>query len=63
VDGGAHRGREDLDRERQHALERTGVHVVRFSAGEVERTLPAVLARLRAFLDSPSPLVGEGESE
>jgi very-short-patch-repair endonuclease len=58
VDGGVHRGREDADMQRQRALECTGVRFVRFSAGEVETDLHAVLARLRAFLDFPSPLVG-----
>ena len=60
VDGGVHRGRAEVDAQRQRALELTGVRFVRFSATEVERDGRAVLDRLREFLDSPSPLVGEG---
>jgi very-short-patch-repair endonuclease len=60
VDGGVHRGRAEVDAQRQRALELAGVRFVRFSATEVERDMGAVLDRLRGFLDSPSPLVGEG---
>ena len=60
VDGGVHRGRAEVDVQRQRALELTCVRFVRFSATEVERDVRAVLDRLREFLDSPSPLVGEG---
>ena len=61
VDGGVHRRRLERDGERQKALESTGVRFVRVAASDVECSLPAVLERLRVFLDSPSPLVGEGE--
>jgi very-short-patch-repair endonuclease len=63
IDGTVHRGREDIDAERQRMLERTGVRVARFSSLDVERDLPRVLHRLRELLRAPSPLVGEGESE
>ena len=62
VDGGVHRGRAEVDAQRQRALELTGVRFVRFSATEVERDVRAVLDRLREFLDSPSPLVAEHSS-
>ena len=63
IDGAAHRGRHDIDKERQRVIELSGVRVVRFSVEQVEHELSAVLSRLLRELQAPSPLVGDGESE
>jgi very-short-patch-repair endonuclease len=60
IDGSAHRGRQDLDEERQRLIERSGVRVVRFTVTDIETNLPGVLCRLSEMLAAPSPLVGEG---
>ena len=53
VDGGIHREPRVAfaDRRRQDALESLGLRVLRVSARDVERELPAVLARIRQALE------------
>jgi very-short-patch-repair endonuclease len=46
IDGNVHDGQRDRDSERQHAIEQSGVQIVRFTASEVEHDLAAVLAKL-----------------
>lgn len=60
VDGAIHITQVERDRERQHLLETCGYTVVRFSATQVERQLEAVVQAIRSYLESPSPLEGEG---
>ena len=55
IDGAVHEGKEDIDAQRQEALERSGVRFARFTASEVENDLPNVLQRLERLMRSPSP--------
>ena len=52
IDGAVHLGAEAArrDRLRDQALEARGVRVLRVTAGEVERDVGAVVARIRALL-------------
>ena len=62
VDGSVHRGRAEVDAQRQRALELTGVRFVRFSATEVERDVRAVLAACVNFSTPPLPLWERGDA-
>ena len=53
VDGSVHEGREDLDQIRQALLEHRGLRFVRLRSQDVERDLPAALARIRSALRLP----------
>ncbi len=61
IDGGVHESRQEADAERELAIARFGLRVVRFSATAVENDLPHVLAALRIAI-APSPLAGEGDA-
>ena len=63
VDGGVHRDPDVAfaDRRRQAALEALGLQVLRVGAEQVERDLPAVLARIRGALRS-EPLTSSPRS-
>jgi very-short-patch-repair endonuclease len=53
IDGGVHANHREADLERERALERHGLRIVRFSADLVERDLSRVVLQLRQHL---SPL-------
>ncbi len=53
IDGSWHHGRAAADRRRDRVLARAGFRVLRFSNRSVETALPAVLAAVRAALDTP----------
>ncbi|HSQ62849.1 MAG TPA: endonuclease domain-containing protein [Polyangiaceae bacterium] len=55
VDGGVHRDADVAfaDGRRQAALEALGLRILRVGAAQVERDLPAVLARIRGALEAP----------
>jgi very-short-patch-repair endonuclease len=55
VDGGIHETQVEYDAYRQQMLEIRGYRLVRVSADEVERTMPAVLVRLRCELRDTAP--------
>ncbi len=55
VDGGIHETPRERDQERQRLLEAARYRVIRFSAEDVETTLPAVLSAISNYLISPSP--------
>lgn len=59
VDGPIHEAQRDADRLRQELIESLGLRFVRVAAADVERSLPAVLAKIRAAF-TPSPALGEG---
>lgn len=71
VDGPIHANQVEADRARRDVLEQIGLSVMRVNAGEVEKSLPAVLARIRSKIkdlklnpgESPSPFIGEGLGE
>lgn len=54
IDGGIHRARRRTDTFRQGELEALGVSVLRFQAKEVEKTMDAVLARIKKKTSSVS---------
>ena len=49
IDGPIHEFQVEADLARQAILEQLGFRIVRLSAGEVEHSLPAALAKIRTF--------------
>ena len=52
VDGPVHDGLQERDQERQHALEKAGYRVLRFSNESVMNALPTVLDQIRKTLET-----------
>jgi very-short-patch-repair endonuclease len=59
VDGPIHELQREPDRLRQELIETLGMRFVRVAAADVERSLDAVIATIRAALP-PSPALGAG---
>ena len=62
LDGNSHRGREDYDHERDAALQRRGVRVLRFFNRQVRAHLPDVLAAIVEIAEEVTPAGGSARS-
>ena len=62
LDGSVHdqSDQKDYDLERDNHLRGQGFRILRFRNGEVEKSLDAVLKRIREVVSSPLPPAGEG---